>query len=241
MQLNALLRLGFPTATINLTLLHIVTRWLIMQKVCGQALPIALPLVVSIRFQDLFHSPCRGSFHRSLTVLVHYRSVRSIQAWKVVLPDSDKIPRVPSYSGYSPRHSEIRIRGLHPLWRTFPNTSPFLHASDDESYNPGMQAHRFGLIRVRSPLLTKSLFDFSSSRYLDVSVPLVCAPQTNFFICGPLFVTITRFPHSEIFGSLYVEVLSEAYRSFTNVLHRLSLPRYPPYTLNSFCFFRYFN
>ena len=36
-----------------------------------------LPLFVSIRFQVLFHSPRRGAFHLSLTVLVHYRSLRS--------------------------------------------------------------------------------------------------------------------------------------------------------------------
>ena len=36
-----------------------------------------LRLLVSIQFQDLFHSPTRGSFHLSLTVLVHYRSLRS--------------------------------------------------------------------------------------------------------------------------------------------------------------------
>ena len=34
--------------------------------------------LVSIWFQDLFHSPSWGSFHLSLTVLVHYRSLRSI-------------------------------------------------------------------------------------------------------------------------------------------------------------------
>ena len=32
----------------------------------------------------------------------------------------------------------------------------------------------FGLFRFRSPLLTESLFVFSSSGYLDVSVPQVC-------------------------------------------------------------------
>jgi hypothetical protein len=60
-----------------------------MQKARGQAFPlrrlapatdedIALPLLVGIRFQVLFHSPHRGSFHLSLTVLVHYRSPGSI-------------------------------------------------------------------------------------------------------------------------------------------------------------------
>jgi hypothetical protein len=54
-----------------------------MQKARGQAFQrrtsgIALPLLVGIRFQVLFHSPNRGSFHLSLTVLVHYRSPGSI-------------------------------------------------------------------------------------------------------------------------------------------------------------------
>ena len=33
-----------------------------------------LPLVVSIKFQILFHPPHRGAFHLSLAVLVRYRS-----------------------------------------------------------------------------------------------------------------------------------------------------------------------
>ena len=37
-----------------------------------------LPHLVGARFQALFHSPARGSFHLSLTVLVHYRSPGSI-------------------------------------------------------------------------------------------------------------------------------------------------------------------
>jgi hypothetical protein len=41
-------------------------------------IPIALPLLVDRRFQVLFHSPHRGTFHLSLTVLVHYRSPECI-------------------------------------------------------------------------------------------------------------------------------------------------------------------
>ena len=37
-----------------------------------------LQQVVGARFQGLFHSPIRGSFHLSLTVLVHYRSSGNI-------------------------------------------------------------------------------------------------------------------------------------------------------------------
>ena len=39
--------------------------------------PKVLRLLVGIRFQILFHSPYWGSFHLSLTVLVHYRSLSS--------------------------------------------------------------------------------------------------------------------------------------------------------------------
>ena len=41
-------------------------------------LDVYLRPLVSARFQVLFHSPVRGSFHLSLTVLVHYRSLSSI-------------------------------------------------------------------------------------------------------------------------------------------------------------------
>ena len=41
-------------------------------------LTIGLQLLVGLRVQGLFHSPRRGAFHLSLTVLVHYRSPGSI-------------------------------------------------------------------------------------------------------------------------------------------------------------------
>src|SRR3989442_1636240 len=65
----------------GLTLLRRTTRRLIKQKAHRHTCPlrgIVLRLLVGIRFQVLFHSPHRGSFHLSLTVLVHYRSSGSI-------------------------------------------------------------------------------------------------------------------------------------------------------------------
>ncbi len=52
-----------------------------------------------MRFQVLFHSPYWGTFHLSLTVLVHYRLLESNEPWRVVPPDSHGISRVPRYSG----------------------------------------------------------------------------------------------------------------------------------------------
>ena len=43
--------------------------------------------------------PSRGTFHHSLTVLIRYRSSRSIQAYRVVRADSQQIPRARCYSG----------------------------------------------------------------------------------------------------------------------------------------------
>ena len=74
----ALFRLAFASdSRLNrLTMLATVTRRLIMQK--ARRHPKGLRPLVSVWFQDLFHSLIQGSFHLSLTVLVHYRSLRSI-------------------------------------------------------------------------------------------------------------------------------------------------------------------
>jgi hypothetical protein len=60
-----------PVNTLSLQIL--VTRWIVLQK--ARRHPInGLRLLVRTQFQVLFHSPTRGSFNLSLTVLVHYRS-----------------------------------------------------------------------------------------------------------------------------------------------------------------------
>ena len=75
----------------GLTLHAKITRWLIMQKVRGNTCVrhIVLPLLVGLRFQNLFHSPARGSFHLSLTVLcaIGHQVILSLGAWS---------PRIPS-------------------------------------------------------------------------------------------------------------------------------------------------
>jgi hypothetical protein len=67
-----------------------------------------------------------------------------------------------------------------------------------------------GLFRIRSPLLTESLFDFFSSGYLDVSVPQVCL--NNLCIQLLILTNVSGLPHSEIPGSKFICQLPEAYR-----------------------------
>ena len=50
----------------------------------------------------------------------------------------------------------FRVKGSHPLWPAFPCRSSNLTLATSWSRNPCEQAHRFRLLRVRSPLLTQS-------------------------------------------------------------------------------------
>ena len=78
--------------------------------------------------------PSRGTFHPSLTVLVHYRSPGSIQPYQVVLADSHGIPRAPRYSG-TPTTVRLasHVRGSHPLR---PATRMPFHSTTDFSLCP---------------------------------------------------------------------------------------------------------
>ena len=81
----------------------------------------------------------------------------------MVLVDSRGISRVPRYSGYPSEPTGCRLPGSHRLWPIVPDRSTSLlvcHSltlKSDRPYNPFVQAQRFGLIRVRSPLLAESL------------------------------------------------------------------------------------
>ena len=77
-NLVALFRLAFAADSPQngLTMLTTVTRRLIMQK--ARSHPEGLLQLVSVWFQELFHSLVQGTFHLSLTVLVRYRSLSSI-------------------------------------------------------------------------------------------------------------------------------------------------------------------
>ena len=74
----------------------------------------------------------------------------------MVLPASHGVPRAPRYSGYPQSASGFRIRAYHPLRETFPGPSATLLRPMSGPYNPRVRRPGFGLLRVRSPLLTES-------------------------------------------------------------------------------------
>ena len=80
-------------------------------------------------------------------------------------------------------------------------------------------------------------FSFSSSGYLDVSVPRV--PFHTLWIGVWIREVCSRgFPHSEICGSQNI-CFSPQLIAACHVLRRLSVPRHPPCALYSLTFIRY--
>ena len=75
--------------------------------------------------------------------------------------DSVGIPRGPTYSGILREIADFRVRDCHPLWSPFPKRSAsqqFCDSHVEDPTTPRGKPPRFGLFRVRSPLLTKSIF-----------------------------------------------------------------------------------
>jgi hypothetical protein len=91
---------------------------------------------------------------------------------------------------------------------------------------------RFGLFRVRSPLLTESLICFLFLRVLRwFTSPGLLLPAYA-FSRGSLNLPSEGLPHSEILGSMPV-CGSPRLIAACHVLHRFSAPRHSPSTLSS--------
>ena len=127
--------------------------------------------------------------------------------------------------------TRLSLTGLSPSLAGFPKTVLLGSLNQFRGPNPRVHAPWFGLFRFRSPLLTESHVVFSSSGYLDVSVHRV--PFLTLWIgVRMLEVCSSRFPHSEISGSMGICPSPKLFAAY-HVLHRLLVPRHPPYALIS--------
>lgn len=129
--------------------------------------------------------PSRGTFHHSLTVLIHYRSheVFRFTQWSVQIHTRFHEPR--ATREHHKKSAGFHLPDYHGLRSSFPTDSPIPHLyhsltprrrNHAAPTTPNMQrptaiTHtRFNLIRFRSPLLTEYLFlrvlrCFTSPRY----------------------------------------------------------------------------
>ena len=146
----------------------------------------------------------------------------------MVHPYSLRIPRVRRYSGYCSLLFRFHLRGSHTLRRAFPcasvNSRIRLAVRTPEILLPPVWPLPLSLATTRG-----ISFDFSSSGYLDVSVPRV--PRIYLFIQYMLRDSSSRgFPHSEICGSKLI-CSSPQLIAACHVLRRLPMPRHSPYAL----------
>ena len=115
----------------------------------------------------------------------------------------------------------------------FPKTVLLTILIRDDSPYPRVHALRFRLFPFRSPLLRESHVVFSSSGYLDVSVPRV--PSAWLCIYHTVTTCVAGLPHSEICGSQDICSLPQLIAA-CHVFHRLLMPRHSPCTLYSLTF-----
>ncbi len=122
----------------------------------------------------------------------------------MVLPDSDRVSRVPSYSGAVRVTFDLRYRAFTSYGRTF----QIVLISNRESLMTVLQPHTsediwFGLIPVRSPLLRESLL-FSLPQVTKMFQFTWFASYTYLFSVQCHSIIHDGFPHSEISGSTLV-------------------------------------
>ena len=182
----ALFRLAFASAPClkHLTSLHTVTRRPILQKVRDQpssSCCVGLSLLVSIRFQVLFHSPPGVLFtvpsrYYSLSVNRSYLALRD--GPRVFTPDST----CPVLLWWYLRKLQFRLRDYYPVLCNFPVIFTYRRFSFMILLNPkGISTLGLGSCSFARHYYRNRLFTFSSSAYLDVSVQRV--PLITLCIC----------------------------------------------------------
>ncbi len=126
----------------------------------------------------------------------------------------------------------FRVRGFHPLRQAFPDLSPNCSRRlRRRSYNPRPAVTGRVWAGARSLATTCAItFVFSSSGYLDVSVPRVCSAP------GAVPTCVGGLPHSDICASMSICLFAQLFAA-CHVLLRLREPRHPSCALFSFPFF----
>jgi hypothetical protein len=126
-------------------------------------------------------------------------------------------PAVLRYLSSEP--ADCRLPGCHRLWRAFPDPSTRLLVSyspalrPNRPYNPAVHARRFGLFRVRSPLLAESLSCFLFLEVLRWFTSLRCLPQPMDSAEDPPVLARGGYPIRESPG----QSLFAAYRGFSQL------------------------
>ena len=186
-------------------------------------------MLVGTRFQVLF-TPLPGSFSPFL------HSTASLSVTREYLGLGGGPPGFPQ--GFSClvvlwillAASRFRLLDFHRLWLAFPKPFGYRFAMLNAVRNPEEPGPSVWPLS-RSLAATKEIeFSFSSYCYLDVSVHSVPF-HTLWIHVWILEVCSSRFPHSEISGSMAVCSSPKLIAAY-HVFHRLLVPRHSPYALS---------
>ena len=147
----------------------------------------------------------------------------------MVAADSDRIPRVPPYSGTPLLHPSLPVRDCHPLRSDFPDGSGSLDANSREALQPRHVRKHTGL--------GSSPFDrhYSGNRYFFLLLQVLrCFSSLRL----PRLAAVPGlqpggFPHSDMRGSTPVCRSPRLFAAY-HVLHRFRKPRHPPFALVTF-------
>ena len=179
-------------------------------------------------------SPLRGAFHLSLTVLVHYRSLKvlSLGGWSPRLPTSFLVAR--GTQDTSRARSRDRYGTLTHCGRTFQSVrvGSLAVLLVLQPRAPLARDRRFGLVPVRSPLLRESRL-ISSRRATEMFQFTRCPPSLPMCSAGGLQTSLWRgCPIRNLRAHRLHAAPPERFAGL-RVLLRPSAPRHPPRTLCS--------
>ena len=139
--------------------------------------------------------------------------------------DSVGVPRDPTYSGTPREVNNCRLRGCHPLWPAFPDSSTNCLLCNSHVRSPTTPQGKTLTVWAISISLAATQeieFSFSSSGYLDVSVHRV----------GHIYLCIQYMSVQESWGQHSFDSSPRLIAVF-HALQSLLIPRHPPYALNS--------
>ena len=144
----------------------------------------------------------------------------------MVLTCSVRIPRVPTYSGYSPAHNPFAYRAFTLFRSTFQSSSARFTSLYGSPLPRTYCYIRFGLFRFRSPLLSESLFYFLFLRVIrwfsspgsprtpmdsvyDITTLLVMSFLIRISAGQRSFATLRSFSQlvTSFFGAMYQGIL----------------------------------
>ena len=144
---------------------------------------------------------------------------------------SHRVSRVPWYSGSCQVSSDFGYGALTLSGRLFQSRSPVVAESLLQSEPRDARITVWALSISLAATLEIDKFSFSSSGYLDVSVPRV--PHVQLCIhCTLTEVSSAGFPNSDISGSLDMCSSPKLFAAY-HVFHRLLVPRHPPCALTT--------